>query len=181
MYVKYKVLWPDLLILIFSSSRAQVNRRNRFLYLIPHYMQIDPRRCIWGSHWKKNFLWVTIPSLKFLEGIFNANQKSRISFEWWEIDKKFQRPTFSELGSRNWIVMLFPVQHVPCQPKLTFRQIHVEGTAYTVETVHDRRKMLLKHNRKPWSLDWLVTLLPFSDAPSGRNWHYAIIDNQKNE
>jgi hypothetical protein len=55
------------------------------------------------------------------------------------------------------------------------RKSHITRERYTIDPKH-----VLNTNRKPWSLYHLVTSLPVSDAPSGRNRDFAIIENPKN-
>jgi hypothetical protein len=111
-----------LLISFFSWPRVQVERLNRFLYLIPRYARIDAGGCLLGVSSKK-FALGTIPSPNFSEGIFNGNRKSRQTFERSMIPEKIQRPTYTKSWSNNQMVTLFPVQHAPWQTKSTFRHI----------------------------------------------------------
>jgi hypothetical protein len=94
------------------------------------------------------FPWGTIPSLKLSKGIFNGNRTSWITFERSEIDKNVQRPTIpNRVHWSEWW------RHCRSSTppsgwnrhSATFRK---RKTAYSVETVQDKRKMLLEHEKK---------------------------------
>jgi hypothetical protein len=46
------------------------------------------------------------------------------------------------------MVMLFPVQHASSGRNRHFASFSQRKTAYAVETVHDRRKILLEHDKE---------------------------------
>jgi hypothetical protein len=56
------------------------------------------------------------------------------------------------------------------------RKSHIIRERYTLDPKH-----VLDTNRKPWSLYQLMTLLPVSDAPSGRSRDFAIMETPKND
>jgi hypothetical protein len=117
---------------------------------------------------EKIFPWGTIPSPKYSEGIFNGNRKSRITFERSEIDEKFQRPTYSKSESRNRMVTSLPVQHAPSGRNRHCATFRKKKTAYSVETVQNRRKMLLEHEQKT------MVALSTGDVTSGLRRPLAV-------
>jgi hypothetical protein len=142
----------------FPSSRARVERLNRFLYSIPHYMRIDPRRCLWrNSCWKKIFSWGKIPSLKLSEGIFSGNPKAIKLFK----GERRKVPTANRhhfgVKESNGDIISGPARPLAAEidipPISARRKPLLPSKRYKID-----EKCCWNTNRKPWSLNRLTSL-----------------------
>ena len=95
----------------FSCMPLQPKRLNRFARTIAQTTRFAARKCPLGSRWYEiTFRGQNPPKTpNFGTGMpnFQPNQYSRITFERWEIDEKFQRSAYTKSGSENRTVMLF--------------------------------------------------------------------------
>jgi hypothetical protein len=88
---------------LIPSSRAQAERLNglnRCWWFMPQSTRLD-KEVPFGCIEKTIFFKETIPSPEFSRGVLHANHTSRMTFERWEIDEKFQQPTHTRSVSKK--------------------------------------------------------------------------------
>ena len=160
-----------------SCHEPPPKRAGRFAKLMPQTTSFATRKCLLGSHRWKHFFRGSTPSPEFSKGILHANRKSRITFDRWEIDAKFQNRPIPNRGQaiERWL-------HFRSTTPLAAEIVFLPFSAITKARIPSKRskidgKCLQNTNRKPWSPYRLVTSLPVSNAPySGRHRHSAMID-----
>jgi hypothetical protein len=119
----------------------------------------------WRSHRWKIFFRGSTPSPEFSKGILHANRKSRITFERWEIDAKFQNRPIP-----NWVKESIGDVTSGLARPLAAEIVFLPFSAITKALIASKRykidgKCQQNTNRKPWSLYQQVNSFPVSNAP----------------